>query len=204
MWQKRLVEDVLERGLYRDIVSVYGIRQPFILEQLVFFVAANQGQAFSFNTIGNDLKTDTATVIQYISYLAQSKLLQTLECYTKSIAAAKKKNRKLYVCDNGIRNAVLRENLIKPDIEGQLIENCCSFLLDRICSNKRYGLYYWRDGKSEIDFIMDLKSRLIPVEIKYRTNIDTRDTRTIKSFMSDYRSDTGVIITRNTLKKEEG
>ncbi len=204
LWQKRLVDDIMEKGLYRDIVAVHGIKQPAVLEQLVYYIASNQGQAFSYTSIGNDLKTDTATVIQYISYLAQAKLIQPVEFYAKSMATIKKKNIKLYVSDNGICNAVLKEDSLQPEIEGPLVENACAALLGHYCQENRFLLSYWRDKSWEVDFVVNMRSRILPVEVKYRSKIKKADLKGLKKFMDINDLREGLIITRNTLKGEPG
>ncbi len=204
LWQKRLVDDIMEKGLYRDIVAIYGIRQPAVLEQLVYYIASNQGQAFSYTSIGNDLKTDTATIIQYISYLAQAKLIQPVEFYAKSMATMKKKNIKLYVADNGIFNAVLKEDSLQPESEGHLVENACAAILNNYCRENRYLLSYWRDKSWEVDFVVNMRRKILPIEVKYRSRIKETDLKGLKKFMEINDLGEGLIVTRNTLKEEYG
>jgi len=68
LWQKRLVDDIIEQGLYRDIVSIYRIKTPGKLEKLLFIIADNNGQDFNVKTIADTIGYDNETVSVYLTY----------------------------------------------------------------------------------------------------------------------------------------
>ncbi len=203
IWQKRLVEDIITKGLYRDIVSVYSIRSPEILEKLMFFIAANQGQAFAYSSIAKTMGIDTVTISSYIGYLSQAFLVGVQENYSTNIGKVIRKNKKLYIVDNGIRNALLRVTSIEPSTEGQLVENCCVHDVRLFADKNRYGVLYWRDDRKEVDIVLDMKTGVVPIEVKYRNSIENNDLKGLRVFLEKFNLPYGIVITKNLLKYED-
>ena len=62
-------------------------------------------------------------------------------------------------------------------------------------------VYYWTNGKREVDFIVELDGKFVPIEVKYSDNIQKDDARGIYDFMKTGRShDFGIITSRNRLE----
>lgn len=202
LWQKRLIEDIITRGLYRDIVSIYSIKNPEILERLLYFIADNDGQAHSFSTLAQTLGVDFSTVSSYINYLSNAFLVNVQENYSTNIAKIIRKNKKLYITDNGIRNALLRLDDIAAEDEGQLVENSSVRTVRAFCEERLYNLNYWKDNNKEVDIIIDKKTDTLPIEVKYRNSISGKDMRGIKGFIEKFDSKNGVLITKDLLKVE--
>jgi len=78
LWQKRIVDDIIGQGLYRDIVSIYKIKAADKLEKLLFFVADNNGQDFNMKTIADTIGCDNETLSAYLTYLPQAYLTVVL------------------------------------------------------------------------------------------------------------------------------
>jgi len=170
LWQKRLVEDIIGQGLYRDIISVYSIKNPERLERLLYFIASGNGQDFNYKTIADTLNCDGETVSGYLSFLGQAYLITSLDNYSANIGKTIRKNRKFYVLDNGIANALLRLSELSAADEGHLAEACSVREARRVCEDNFWKLYYWRENGNEIDIIVDKKTGLLPVEVKYRND----------------------------------
>jgi uncharacterized protein len=170
LWQKRIVEDIVGQGLYRDIVSLYRINSPIKLEKLLYFIAEQTGQATNSKTIGDTIGLDNETVSVYVDYLSKAYLAVSLDNYSPNIGKIIRKDKTLYVLDNGIANAVLRLRETSETRNGHLIEALCVRNALAICEDNYWGLYYWRDGNKEVDIVIDSISSLIPIEVKYRNN----------------------------------
>lgn len=199
MWPKRLNDDIIAQGIYRDIVSIHRIKNPEILERLMFFIAANQGQAFSYSTLGQTIGVDTVTVSSYIKYLTQAFLVGVQENYSTKIGKVIRKNKKLFIIDNGIRNAMLKVNKIEPSVEGQLIENCSYHNAKLFAESNGYNVFYWRDNKKEVDIVLDLKTSILPIEVKYRNTVNDSDLIGIQTFMKKYNVSHGIVVTKDRL-----
>ena len=170
IWQKRLAGDIIAQGLYRDIVSIYNVKSPERLEKLLYFIAENNGQDFNYKTISDILGCDNETVTNYISFLSQAYLAIVLENYSNNVGKIIRKNKAMYVLDNGIGNALLHLDSIDSTREGRLIENLCVRDALAVSEKNYWKLYYWREGSYEIDIIIDKKTELLPIEVKFRND----------------------------------
>lgn len=201
LWQKRLVEDIIGQGLYRDIISVYSIKNPERLERLLYFIASNNGQDFNFRTIAETLGCDGETVSGYLSFLQQAYLVIIQNNYSTNTGKSIRKNRKLYILDNGICNALLRTPELNPTLEGHIIEACCVRDAHKVCERNFWKLDYWRDGDSEVDIIVDRKTSLLPVEVKYRNSPKADN---LDAFRNKFMKNGGevLVITKDTLSRQ--
>jgi predicted AAA+ superfamily ATPase len=157
-WQKKLSEDILQRGLYRDVVSVYGVKNPEILERLVYYIAGRGGE-YAYASIAGTLGVDVSTVSSYLEYLSQAFLARVCENYSPNVGKVIRKNKKIYILDNGIRNALLRIPELSPTDEGGAVEGCCVNAAQRDAELHGARVFFWREDKKEVDVILDKKKR---------------------------------------------
>ncbi|MGL5086948.1 MAG: ATP-binding protein, partial [Clostridium sp.] len=202
-WQRRLADDIVVRGLYRDIVSIYNIKNPDALEKLMYFIAANSGQEFSYTTIAQTLGVDINTISSYISYLSQAFLVAVSNNYTGNVGKSIRKNKKLYILDNGIKNALMRVEELEPADIGMLVENECLRNAKNYSDKNNFNVYFWRDNGKEVDIVIDIKKGLLPIEIKYRSDVKNNDLKGLQKFSSDFKAQKQIVITKDLLNKNE-
>ena len=113
---------------------------------------------------------------------------------------------KLFILDVGLLTALseldkrtlLEGNKIFTEFKGALTEQ---YVLQQLKSIKDIPIYYWsaENGTSEIDFIIQLEGRVVPIEVKAEENIKAKSLKTyhnkfspeisIRTSMSDYRKE---------------
>jgi len=170
LWQRRIVDDIIGQGLYRDIVRIYKIKAADKLEKLLFFIADNNGQDFNMKTIADTIGCDNETVSIYLTYLSQAYLTVVLSNYSPNAGKALRKNKTLYVLDNGIANAMLRLPEITDTQAGHIVESICARDALAVCEDNLWALHYWRGKGIEVDLVIDKKTSVLPIEVKYRAN----------------------------------
>lgn len=210
VWQKLLLDDIITRGIYKDILTMYNIRSPEVLEKLLYYIAANNSQTFSYAGMTSNFNIDTITLISYVGYLKQAFLINVLENYSTNVGKVIRANKKLSILDNGIQNSLLKKKTLSDDDIGHIIESMLAFDIRLLSEKENYNEYYYRNTKKEeIDIIVDRKIDIIPIEVKYKNKIETEDTKTIKNFCDSYKDkilgkvNYGIIITKNILKKQD-
>lgn len=210
IWQRRLADDIITRGIYKDILTMYNIKSPEILEKLLYYIAANNSQTFSYTGMTGNFSIDTVTLISYVGYLKQAFLINILENYSTNIGKVIRSNKKLSILDNGIQNSLLKKKELNNDDIGHIIESMVDFDIRLICEKENYNEYYYRNSaKEEIDIILDRKIDVIPIEVKYTNQIDRYDTTIIKNFIEKNKmnkigkTNYGIVITKDIYKKEE-
>ncbi|MCL2146351.1 MAG: ATP-binding protein [Synergistaceae bacterium] len=204
IWRKRLTEDIISRGLYRDIVSIYKIKNPEILERLLFYIAANSGSEFSYSSIAQTLGVDSLTISSYMNYLSQAFFVSVCNNYSPNVGKVIRKNKKIYISDSGVLNGILRNYEPSPESEGVQVENCTVQMARNYSESEGFTVYFWRSNQQEADIIIDKKFGLTPVEVKYRNTVLEKDLKGLFSFIKTYEAKTGLVITKNYLQKKEG
>jgi len=203
VWQKRLVEDIIGQGLYRDIVNIYRIKAPDKLEKLLFFIADNNGQDFNMKTIADTIGCDNETVSVYLTYLSQAYLAVVLSNYAPNAGKTLRKNKTLYVLDNGIANAMLRLPEINDTQAGHIVEAICARDALSACEDNLWTLHYWRKKDVEVDLIVDKKISLLPIEVKYRANAKHTSLLDFRQEFPNAKIPVSVVITKDRLGREQ-
>ena len=209
VWQKQLSEDIITRGIYKDILTIYNIKSPEILEKMLYYIAANNSQAFAYSGIASTFRVDTVTIMTYLGYLKQAFLINILENYSNNIAKVIRTNKKLSILDNGIQNSLLKNKEIDNDLAGHIVESMVDFDFRLLCEKENYKEFYYRNSdKEEIDIIIDRNIDVIPVEVKYTNQIENSDVKVINKFIDQHKDKGinqvkfGIVVTKDILKKE--
>lgn len=210
VWQKQLSEDIITRGIYKDILTMYNIKSPEILEKLLYYIATNNSQTFAYSGIASTFGIDTVTIMTYLGYLKQAFFINILENYSNNIAKVIRTNKKLSILDNGIKNSLLKQKDIDNNLAGHIVESMVDFDFRLLCEKENYKQFYYRNlDKEEIDIIIDRNIDIIPIEVKYTNQIENSDLKTINKFIETHKEKEinnakfGIIITKDILKKEE-
>lgn len=198
--------DIIDRSLYRDIAAAYGIKSPQKLKKLMFLIATFGKSEQSFGSIGRALYVDTSTIIGYLSSLREGGFAGVLENYTMNSAQKGRvirKNKRLFIFDTGIENALLRNTEIAADYEKHVAQSC-RYMACEYAASRGGETYFWKDGSREIDIIINAGDSPLPVSISYQQNIADKTEKSVRAFMRGYGAKNALIITKDKLKKDGG
>ena len=185
--------------LYKDVLSLTGIRKPEMLEKLLRALALQLGNEVSYNELSSLLGIDKITVMNYIDILEKSFIIFQLKSFSTNQRNEIKNNRKIYFYDNGIRNMIINNlNPINLRIDkGALWEN---FLISERKKLQAYhqqytNNYFWRTiQKQEIDFVEERDGKIAAYEFKWKSG---GRNKIPKSFLEKYSALGTVIDTEN-------
>ena len=158
---------------FKDIYSLSGIRDHRAFDNLVYLRAHNIGNLITVSSLGRECGLSSTAIENYLTLLEQSFIIKILPSYAKNLANELKKSKKIYFCDLGLRNAILRRftpfGARPPEEQGALFENY--FVMERIkkCSyDSRFTQhYFWRTkNANEIDLIEVTDDNIEAFEIK--------------------------------------
>lgn len=203
LWQRRLVEDIIGLGLYRDIISIYRIKTPDKLEKLLFFIADNNGQDFNMKTIADTIGCDNETVSVYLTYLSQAYMTMVLSNYATNAGKVLRRNKAIYVLDNGIANALLRLPVVDDTKAGHIVESICARDALAACENNLWSLHYWREKGAEVDLVLDRKTNVLPIEVKYRGDLKQKGLKAFREAFANAVFSHSVMITKDRLDKQQ-
>ncbi len=160
--------------LYKDVLSITGIKKPELLDKLLKALALQVGSEVSYNELANLLQIDKTTVSKYIDLLEKAYIVFRLNSYNRNQRNEIKNNRKIYFYDNGIRNMIIN-NLNPLELrtdKGALWEN---FLISERIKLQQYNQlytnnYFWRTvQKQEIDFVEETNGQVTAYEFKWNS-----------------------------------
>ncbi|TAE52213.1 MAG: ATP-binding protein [Bacteroidetes bacterium] len=170
---ERVLGDLSEGLMYKDLLSLDQIKKPSLLIKLLQALALQLGSEVSFHELGQLIGADPVTVERYVDLLEQSFVLFRLPSLSRNSRNEIKKGRKIYFYDNGIRNAILKNFsplALRPDT-GALWEN---FLIaERLKRNAYASLfpnrYFWRTtSQQEVDYVEEYGGKLHAFEFKWK------------------------------------
>jgi predicted AAA+ superfamily ATPase len=198
-WQRTIVEDYFSLILFRDIVSVFKVKDPILLEKMVLDIAAISTNRFTYSGLSERLGIDRETVKLYLYYLKSSMMIFVADVYAPSRKAAEKRAKKLYFWEEGLRRALT----LDMD-DGKTAENLVAWHLIKKGRESRpsFEPYYWKN-KFEVDFVFDDMRKVIPVEVKYREHPGKGDISGLMEFMENEKLKTGVVVTRDVFRKDD-
>jgi len=175
----------------------YFLRQEQIpkFSQLVELLASRIGSLVNINSLSKILGISNKTIENFIFTLENTFSLKMLNPFFENLSKEIKKMKKVYFYDLGLRNYVLKQQKL-PLNAGNLAEN---FVFLELIRNHDYSIKYWRTKHgTEIDFILQKNQEIIPVEVKYKSNLNTDIVpANIRSFMESYEIKKAFIITKN-------
>ena len=159
--------------LYKDILSITGIKKPDLLDKLLKALALQLGSEVSYNELSKLLEVDKVTIAKYIDLLEKLFIIFRLNSFSRNQRNEIKHNRKIYFYDNGIRNIIIN-NLNPLELrtdKGALWEN---FLISERIKLQQYhqlysSNYFWRTvQKQEIDFVEERNGQIYAYEFKWK------------------------------------
>lgn len=158
--------------LYKDLLAYKGVKKPEVLSKLLRALALQVGSEVSYNELSGLLGIDKATVESYIGLLEKCFVIFRLDSFSRNARNEIKKGKKIYFCDNGIRNAVI-SNFAPPEMRADmdaLWENMMvSERRKRNIYNSTYAqMYFWRThDQKEIDLVEETDGQLHAFDFKW-------------------------------------
>ena len=198
--RRRLLNNIMNLYLDKDIAAFFGLTDTSKLESLLRVLAFNIGNMVNVSGLSSDLKLSYRQTEYFLEILEHSYTIKLLRPFYKNMATEVKKMPKEYLFDLGMRNAILN-NFTPFDNrtdQGELLEN---FIYCELQSNfEGWQINYWRTtGKAEIDFILRKDNQIIPIEVKLGGK---KLGKGFYSFLKVYHPKRAIIATLNTFKME--
>ncbi|WP_297021179.1 ATP-binding protein [uncultured Dialister sp.] len=157
------IKEVYETIVTRDLVQKYGLSDTTVLQHLSEFLMDNISNLTSPNKISDQLTaghvaTNHVTVGKYIKYLCNAFVFYDVKRYDIRGKQYLKSSEKFYLCDTGIRYALLGYRNMDY---GRAYENIvCIELLRR-----GYDVYVGKLYQKEVDFIAMRGSSKIYIQV---------------------------------------
>lgn len=173
------LEDYCEGYLLRDFYEQQTIKNRSVVRKLLVKLAHYVGSEISYDRLGQELGISRNTVEDYVERLQACSLIRVVPSYSRNLVNEMKKGKKIYIFDNGVRNALIGnwEPLAGRSDVGALWENF--FFMERMKLHDTLRdstkMYFWRTTGAypkEIDFLEVKDGRISAFECKYSPKVE--------------------------------
>lgn len=169
--------------LYKDLFALAEIRQNEKFMHLVKLLAYNVGSEVNYDNLARDTGLSRTTVADYLQLLEQCFIIKICPSFSRNLSNELKKGKKVYFCDNGVRNAIIGDfspMVARPSQDGgALWENF--FFMERVklhsIRNDFTDMYFWRttsNNPHELDFLEVKNERIRAFECKLSSSAKAR------------------------------
>ena len=166
-WQNFIRNSIVEPVLFKDILGLTSINKPALFRQTFELSMAYPAQEISLQKILGQLqdKGNVTTIKHYLELLEGAFLLKVLFKYTGSEIRIRSSSPKIIPLNNGLIHGFHNPNDIDTDYDwrGRVFEAAVGASL---ATRSKGKLYYWREGKLEVDFVLELDNNLYAIEVK--------------------------------------
>ena len=186
--EREILKQITESYLYKDILEWERIRKSDKLVRLMQSLAYQIGSEVSLSELSRQVELDKNTVEKYIQLLEQTQVIFRLSSLSRNLRNELKNSRKIYFCDNGVRNALISNfnDISMRNDTGALWEN---WMVSELVKKRHYdrqfvNRYFWRTTQQqEVDFIEEADGRFTAYEFKWSP---TKKARLSQTFLKAY------------------
>ena len=181
IWFDGYVQTYLERDL-QGLSSITALPD---FRRLVRAACLQLGQVVNQTRLGRDVSLPQATVHRYLNLLETSYLLVRLPAYAPNRGKRVSKLPKLYWSDTGLAlNLAQQEEPGGAHLENIVLHDLLCWRDARLAPT---DLMYWRTASGvEVDFVIEVAGRLLPIEVKMSARPRLRDTVNLRAFRAEY------------------
>ena len=179
--KKYILNNVIERIIYKDIPSEFGIKDVELLKNIVYVLAKNPGMIVSYKEFAKNFGRDQRTISNYFEYLEFGLIIKLLYNYRGSSVASFRKLKKAYFTTPNIIFA-LNDNL----------DRVLPFMLENAILMETDSKFFYKNN-FEVDFVLFENLKIIPIEVKK----NEKDFEQLKKFIEKFgeKVKKGILIT---------
>ncbi|MFH0906478.1 MAG: ATP-binding protein [archaeon] len=204
---RKNIEDVLDLTINKDIVENFNVRNTSKFFDILRLLSKSICNPQSAYNISKTISLNSETIEDYLFFLESVFLISHLEIYSSSAKGKIRSPNKYYFKDSALlnyfNNALDKEFYLQNNYLGKVAENLVFNHLDNYSkeNNIQLGYFQYKDNR-EIDFVLYTQFNILPIEIKYETNISNKELEAINDFIKDNNAKFGIVITKDKLELE--
>ena len=205
-WKNYINNSLIETSVSKDILMLTRVDKPALLKSLFELGCHYSGQILSITKILGRLQEagNTTTLSHYLNLLNTAGLLSGLEKYAADVIRKRSSIPKFQVHNNALlsaqKNEYFNEIIKKPAEWGHVIESSVGAHLINHSISQNYSVYYWRERNDEVDFILEKRGKIIAIEVKSNSGVNTKG---LNAFKSKYNTEKIYLLNNKGLSWQE-
>ncbi len=206
-WRQYICDSLIETALSKDILLLNRIEKPAVLRQLFVLACNYSGQILSYQKILGNLSDvgNTTTVAHYQSLLEAAFLIKGLGKWSGTAIRRRNSSPKWLALNTslmtGLSGLDFEDWRLKPENWGRLVETACGAHLVNSASEYGIGVYYWREGNHEVDFVIQKGKEVVAFEIK--SGKQAGDLRGLEFFLRKQKQAKAYVVGRDGISIDE-
>lgn len=171
-WLAYMNDAVIDPSINKDVIALEEVRKPALMRKLFQIGAPYSGQELSYRKMLGQMDDagNTTTIAHYLDLLGGAGLLCGLQKYDPKLIREKASSPRLMVYDTALMTATYGQyrSFLLTDSErrGHLVESAVGAYLLALANERRFDVHWWREGTSEVDFVISQADDVIAVEVK--------------------------------------
>jgi len=182
----------------KDIRAIWKIDNISTFNQFLKLCSNQIWNLLNLNEISNSLWFSRTLAKKYLDLLNYTFVLNQLYPYSKNIRSQITKMSKIYFFDLWIRNQILNNftDLDSRSDSWAIFEN---FIFNELFSfyEKNMLFFYRTTTWSEIDFILDDWTKILPIELKFSEFSKFKWNRALTTFFDNLKSEKWIMLNLN-------
>lgn len=162
--KEKYIQQIIDTYVKKDIRDLAEIKDTEKFNKLLEVLASQSGNLLNVKELSNTSNIAQQTVEKYLFIMENTYIIKLLRPYSKNLRSELFKIPKVFFYDTGLMQMLWLKQLPKEIIGNSMESSVFSELV------KKYGkdnVYYWRTkDKKEIDFILEKRNEVLPIEVK--------------------------------------
>ena len=188
--KERYLQQIIDTYIRRDIANMSAVGNISKFNNLLKILANQSGQLLNITSVANICGLSRQTLENYLFLLENTYVIKLLTPFSQSRNVEISKAPKIFFYDTGLMH-MLQFKALNKSIMGNNFETSVFVELA-----KKFGvenLNFWRTKSgNEIDFILNLKSGILPIEVKH--NFSQFRLGSMQEFLKKYQIENYLVV----------
>jgi predicted AAA+ superfamily ATPase len=200
--KRMILKGIYDTYVSKDVVEFLKVTDALKYRHVVRALSVLIVNLINYNEICLTCQTYFKELKRMMAILSETYIMNLVQPYYRNPLTELKKVPKIYFLDLGLRNYIIDNfnPLERRTDSGALIEN---FVYLSLKNNfPEATINYWRTiAKAEVDFVLRIKSEIVPIEVKYQSFKLPKVSRGLRSFIKSYKTKKALVVTKDYLGK---
>jgi len=197
--RNKILSDIYNNYILKDIKTLLELateRNLFLLSQ---YLATQIGNIVVYQNLSKASGLGYRKLKKHLSILEETFICEAVRPFFKNRQKELSRNPKIFFMDMGFRNNLMENmnELDKRSDAGAIIENSVFIRFNELSKGMR-KINFWRTkAGAEVDFILRIKGKIVPVEVKYTSFNSNKTPRSLMSFIKSFNPEQALVLTKN-------
>jgi predicted AAA+ superfamily ATPase len=162
--KEKYLQQIIDTYVRKDIRDLADIKDIDKFNKLLEALASQSGQQLNITELSNTTRIAKQTIEKYLFIMENTYIIKLVSPFSRNIRSELFKLPKIYFYDTGLMQMLWLKSLQK-EIIGNVYETAIFAELTKKYTQNAVSYWRTKDGK-EIDFILKINNKLLPVEAK--------------------------------------